>query len=456
MEGGGRRRCRRAAREYRRIARPSAAGRDSRREDKNETQSCYGRPMGEPAIVDGRRRRAHRRADDLERRVDARAAGRVRRAARRQRVGQVDAAEGAARRAGAVGGTRRGARAARRATPARRSAICRSAARSRRRRACAASTSCAWASTATAGGCRWRCRGGAARRARGGARARRGGRSSWSARAATPSARSASCSGGEQQRLLIAQALVRRPELLLLDEPLDSLDLPNQASVAALVAEICRAEGVATLLVAHDVNPLLAYLDRVVYLAARPRRRGPGRGGRHEQTLTRLYGAAGGGAARLRRAPGRGRPARAAGAPPRPPRARARGARATRMTLTPRTRRSSWDVAHDVSQVLEYHFMLNALLAGSVVAVMAGAGRLGDGAAPRGVRRAHAVDDGLPRRVGGGARGRAGGLGLLPVLRRRGAAIGRRGRRRGASPGASSRRASAPCRRSRWPPAFCS
>jgi zinc/manganese transport system ATP-binding protein len=74
-------------------------------------------------------------------------------------------------------------------------------------------------------------------------------------------------SGGEQQRLLIAQALVRRPQLLILDEPLDSLDLPNQAVVAALVKRVCTSEGVAVMLVAHDVNPLLGYLDRVVYLA---------------------------------------------------------------------------------------------------------------------------------------------------------------------------------------------
>ena len=74
-------------------------------------------------------------------------------------------------------------------------------------------------------------------------------------------------SGGEQQRLLIATALVRRPELLILDEPLDSLDLPNQAAVAGLIRRISSAEGVAVLLVAHDVNPLAAYLDRVVYLA---------------------------------------------------------------------------------------------------------------------------------------------------------------------------------------------
>jgi zinc/manganese transport system ATP-binding protein len=74
-------------------------------------------------------------------------------------------------------------------------------------------------------------------------------------------------SGGEQQRLLIAQALVRDPELLILDEPLDSLDIPNQIAVAALLARISRQRGVAVLLVAHDVNPLLGYLDRVVYLA---------------------------------------------------------------------------------------------------------------------------------------------------------------------------------------------
>jgi zinc/manganese transport system ATP-binding protein len=74
-------------------------------------------------------------------------------------------------------------------------------------------------------------------------------------------------SGGEQQRLLIAQALVRRPELLLLDEPLDSLDLPNQAAVAALIGRICADQGVTVLIVAHDVNPILPYLDRVVYLA---------------------------------------------------------------------------------------------------------------------------------------------------------------------------------------------
>jgi zinc/manganese transport system ATP-binding protein len=75
-------------------------------------------------------------------------------------------------------------------------------------------------------------------------------------------------SGGEQQRLLVAQALVQQPELLILDEPLDSLDLPSQTAVAGLLQRICREDRVAVLLVAHDVNPLLGYLDRVIYLAA--------------------------------------------------------------------------------------------------------------------------------------------------------------------------------------------
>jgi zinc/manganese transport system ATP-binding protein len=74
-------------------------------------------------------------------------------------------------------------------------------------------------------------------------------------------------SGGEQQRLLLAQALARRPRLLLLDEPLDSLDLPNQAAVAALVARISREEQLAVMIVAHDVNPVLSYVNRVLYFA---------------------------------------------------------------------------------------------------------------------------------------------------------------------------------------------
>ena len=97
-------------------------------------------------------------------------------------------------------------------------------------------------------------------------------------------------SGGEQQRLLIAQALVRDPELLLLDEPLDSLDLPNQAAVAALVARICRQQGVAVVMVAHDVNPIIAYLDRVVYLGPAGAITGAPEEVITSENLSRLYG----------------------------------------------------------------------------------------------------------------------------------------------------------------------
>jgi zinc/manganese transport system ATP-binding protein len=74
-------------------------------------------------------------------------------------------------------------------------------------------------------------------------------------------------SGGEQQRLLIAQALVTRPRILALDEPLDSLDLRNQQGVAGVIRQISRETGAAVLLVAHDINPILPAVDRVVYIA---------------------------------------------------------------------------------------------------------------------------------------------------------------------------------------------
>lgn len=97
-------------------------------------------------------------------------------------------------------------------------------------------------------------------------------------------------SGGEQQRLLIAQALARRPQLLLLDEPLDSLDLPNQAGVAALVRDICREEDVSVLLVAHDVNPILGYLDAVIYVAGGTAVEGAPEDVISAETLSALYG----------------------------------------------------------------------------------------------------------------------------------------------------------------------
>jgi zinc/manganese transport system ATP-binding protein len=98
------------------------------------------------------------------------------------------------------------------------------------------------------------------------------------------------CSGGEQQRLLIAQTLARAPQLLLLDEPLDSLDLPNQAAVAALISRIARAERVAVMIVAHDVNPILPYLDRVIYLGHGGTASGTPGEVITSATLTRLYG----------------------------------------------------------------------------------------------------------------------------------------------------------------------
>jgi zinc/manganese transport system ATP-binding protein len=97
-------------------------------------------------------------------------------------------------------------------------------------------------------------------------------------------------SGGEQQRLVIAQALVRRPEILLLDEPLDNLDLANQGAVASLLQSVCRERGVTVVMVAHDVNPILRYLDQVVYVAGGKAVAGAPRDVITTETLSALYG----------------------------------------------------------------------------------------------------------------------------------------------------------------------
>jgi zinc/manganese transport system ATP-binding protein len=74
-------------------------------------------------------------------------------------------------------------------------------------------------------------------------------------------------SGGEQQRLLLAQALAGRPQMLLLDEPLASLDLRNQIVISELIAELAKTNRLTVLLIAHDINPLLPVVDRVLYVA---------------------------------------------------------------------------------------------------------------------------------------------------------------------------------------------
>ncbi len=80
-------------------------------------------------------------------------------------------------------------------------------------------------------------------------------------------ARIGNLSGGEQQRVMIAQALICRPKLLLLDEPLANLDIRSAAEVVELLARIATEQRIAILLSAHDMNPLLPVMDRVVYLA---------------------------------------------------------------------------------------------------------------------------------------------------------------------------------------------
>jgi zinc/manganese transport system ATP-binding protein len=103
-------------------------------------------------------------------------------------------------------------------------------------------------------------------------------------------ARVGNLSGGEQQRVLIAHALISRPRLLLLDEPLANLDIGAEGEVVALLARIAREQRIAVFISAHDVNPLLPVMDRLVYVAAGKTASGTTAEVIRAEVLSALYG----------------------------------------------------------------------------------------------------------------------------------------------------------------------
>jgi zinc/manganese transport system ATP-binding protein len=98
-------------------------------------------------------------------------------------------------------------------------------------------------------------------------------------------------SGGERQRVLLSQALLGRPRLLLLDEPLISLDPAHQKSVVEIARRICDDLKVAIVFSAHELNPLVNAIDRVLYLGGGAAVIGPVEEVVTGPVLSRLYGA---------------------------------------------------------------------------------------------------------------------------------------------------------------------
>lgn len=97
-------------------------------------------------------------------------------------------------------------------------------------------------------------------------------------------------SGGEQQRLFIAQALLAEPKVLFLDEPLSNLDMRSASEIVELVDRIRRQRGVTVLFVTHDINPLVEVMDRVIYLARGHAAVGSVDAVVREDVLSALYG----------------------------------------------------------------------------------------------------------------------------------------------------------------------
>jgi zinc/manganese transport system ATP-binding protein len=97
-------------------------------------------------------------------------------------------------------------------------------------------------------------------------------------------------SGGQRQRIALAAALVAQPQLLILDEPLTSLDLHSQREIVALLARLHAELAVTILVVAHDLNPLLPMLDSAIYLLDGHPHYAPIGDVVEEELLTHLYG----------------------------------------------------------------------------------------------------------------------------------------------------------------------
>ena len=97
-------------------------------------------------------------------------------------------------------------------------------------------------------------------------------------------------SGGQRQRIALAAALVAQPQLLILDEPLTSLDLSSQRDIVALLARLHAELAVTILVVAHDLNPLLPMLDSAIYLLDGHPHYAPIGDVVDEELLTHLYG----------------------------------------------------------------------------------------------------------------------------------------------------------------------
>jgi zinc/manganese transport system ATP-binding protein len=99
-------------------------------------------------------------------------------------------------------------------------------------------------------------------------------------------------SGGERQRVMLAQALLGEPKLLVLDEPLASLDPKNQMLLIECVARVKERTKTTVLFVAHDMNPLLQVMDRVMYLAGGKAALGKLDEVITSESLSKLYGSA--------------------------------------------------------------------------------------------------------------------------------------------------------------------